>query len=228
MKYSKYFLVIAAFLIVVTFNISNCYAVENSPNIERASLIDDIFKSGNDFYNNSQKAGKSEDSGGNKSLGTNIADYIKEPGGIIDMIRAAGNLVFAVITVCLGAKYIWSGVEGKSQVKETLPAFLIGVIMFYLADNLYSLFSGAANEIIVGKANFDSVAGSIRATINAVVRVAAMVGIVFIGLKYMFSNANDKASIKDRLVPLVIGIVLVYSASTVVDFIVTAGQKIIS
>lgn len=222
MKHSKYFLVIAALLAVFILNAPKCYAVENNSNIEVASMVDDIFSQGNSFYSTGQS-----DSSDSSSLGNSITSYLKEKGGIIDLLRSIGYLVFSVVTVVLGLKYVWSGVEGKSQIKETLPTFVIAVVMFYLADNLYSLFSGAASSIIIGKSDFDTVAGGIRATINAVVRVGTMIGIVFLGIKYMLSSASGKADLKNSLLPLVVGMVLVYSATEIVDFIINAGSQVI-
>lgn len=219
MKLKKVLLCILM-LVVITFNFYNCYAKDDTT-IYRASLLSDIFSQGNQFYN------KAASSSSDSSIGNDIANYLKESGGIIDLIKSMGYLVFSVVTVCLGAKYIWSGVEGKTAIKETLPTFVIAVVLFYLADNLYTLFSGTATSIFTGSASFDTVAGSIRATINVIIRVAAMAGIVFLGVKYMFASSSGRADIKNTMVPVIIGMILVYSASQVVEFIANVGNQVI-
>lgn len=184
-----------------------------------ATLLQDIISEGNDFTS----------FGSDNGLGSDIASFIN--GDVKTIVSLVGNLVFAGITVILGAKYIWSGIEGKSQVKETLPTFIAAVIFFYLAVEITGLFSpNTAGSIgaSIGSANdYDSLAGMIIGTINLIVKYLAFGGIVFIGLKYMFESAEGKAQIKDKLAPMALGIVLVFSASTVVDFIISVGQQTI-
>lgn len=177
---------------------------------QRKSLLDQILDQGNGL--------NGRDDG---NFGGNIANYIKND--VVPVVGVIGNLVFAAVTVILGAKYIWSGADGKSTVKETLPTFIAAVIFFYAAESLVNVFFGATGGL--NTSSYNSLANQIIGTINNVVRYAAFGGILVIGLKYMFESADGKAKIKERLVPMVLGIVLVFSATTFVNFIITIGRS---
>ena len=176
----------------------------------QAGVLDDAFNNANDFTST------------DKTLGNDIKKFLKDD--IVPVIGIIGNLVFAGVTVILGAKYIWSGADGKSTVKETLPTFVIAVIFFYLAESLVGVFTGDA----IWTANsFNSLSSRIIGTINLIVRYLAFGGILFIGLQYMFASANRKAKIKDKLLPMCIGIIFVFSASQIVSYIIGIGSSII-
>ncbi len=196
-----------------------CVMLFSASNVMASSLIGDIISEGNEFVNDRENIG----------LGNSVKSYIE--GDIKQLISLVGNLVFACVTVILGAKYIWSGVEGRSSVKETLPTFIAAVIFFYLAKEITDLFSpktsGSIGSSIAGITNYNSLAGGIVGTINLIVKYLAFAGIVFIGVKYMFASSDGKAQIKEKLVPMTLGIVLVFSASAVVDFIISVGQQTI-
>lgn len=55
--------------------------------------------------------------------------------------------------------------------------------------------------------------------ILTVLQVAAIAAVVFAGVRYMFASADSKADIKKQMIWLVIGAVLVFGASTVIQLI---------
>lgn len=201
-------IVIAIIVIMITlFNTENVHA----------TFLNNVISEGNNFQSQDSDTG----------LGSEISSFINDD--IKSIISLVGNLVFAVATVILGAKYIWSGVEGKSKVKESLPVFVAAVIFFYLASTLTGFFSpkttGSVGSEINGISNWSSLSGKIVGTVNQIVRYLAFAGILVIGLKYMFESSDGKAKIKERMVPMVLGMVLVFSASKVVDFIISVGEQ---
>ena len=195
------------FVIVLVFTV--CI---NSVNA--TGILGNLFNQAQNFKGNETK------------LGSGISEFID--GNIKPIVSAIGNLIFAGVTVILGAKYIWSGYDGKSKVKETLPTFVVAVLIFYLADSITDLFfdNNAIRDTLTG--DYDSIAKTVIATVNLVVKYVSLAGIVFIGLRYMFESAEGKAKIKDKLVPMVLGIVLVFCASQFVDFIINSGTQIIT
>lgn len=201
-------IVIAIIVIMITlFNTENIHA----------TFLNNVISEGNNFQSRGSDTG----------LGSKISSFINDD--IKSIISLVGNLVFAVATVILGAKYIWSGVEGKSKVKESLPVFVAAVIFFYLASTLTGFFSpkttGSVGSEINRISNWSSLSGKIVGTVNQIVRYLAFAGILVIGLKYMFESSDGKAKIKERMVPMVLGMVLVFSASKVVDFIISVGEQ---
>lgn len=208
MNYKKICIVFAVF-VILTMSFTYSYA----------GILDDILGQGGNFFNPSNAASQG-------TLGTKIVDYLNVSGGIVDAIKTVGYLVFAIVTVALGLKYVWSGVEGKSEVKETLPTFVVGVIFFYLADKLYAVFSGSFQSIFnVPNITFNTISGSIVGTIYYLVNIGTIAGIIFIGLKYMSSPADKKADIKANLLPMAIGLIFVYCSTQVLTFFINAANQ---
>ncbi len=177
-----------------------------------AGMLDEIISQGTGFK------------GSSTGIGTSLSTFIK--GDIKNTILLIGNLVFAAVTVVLGAKYIWSSAEGKSQVMESLPAFVTAVIFFYLADALVNWFTGATTGIAAAK-EWNTVAGYVMWIVNTIVKYVAFGGMLFLGLKYMFASAEGKAQMKTSVGGLIIGIIFVFLASTVVDYIIDIGESVL-
>lgn len=69
--------------------------------------------------------------------------------------------------------------------------------------------------------------GSIWATIAVLVQIASVACVVFAGLRYMFASADQKADIKQGLIYLSIGAILVFGAITIIQFVVNATGEIL-
>ena len=187
-------------------------AVLLTQSVHATGMLNTIISRGNSF-------GGGDYSGIGNTLSTGAIGDIK------DAIALIGYLVFAGVTVILGAKYIWASAEGRAQVLESLPAFVLGVVFFYLADSLVS-FLGI--QSLGSAANWNTLAGTILGTINLVVKYVAFGGILYIGVKYMFASAEGKSQVKTSLGGFAIGLIFVFLASQVVDFIIAAGSTIVS
>lgn len=192
-------------IILLSFVVINFMSVD-------AGLLDDIIEQGTGF------------SGSSTALGDELEEFIK--GDVMEIVLLIGNLVFAAVTVVLGAKYIWSSAEGKSEVMESLPAFVVAVIFFYLGELLVNWLIGATSNITTAR-DWKTVSGYIIWIINTVVRYTAFGGILFLGLKYMFSSAEGRAQMKTNVGALILGITFVFMASTVVDYIISIGEGVL-
>jgi type IV secretory pathway VirB2 component (pilin) len=71
------------------------------------------------------------------------------------------------------------------------------------------------------KTTLDKIWGSV----SLILKIAAVGGVIFAGVRYMFAYADQKADLKKSLAPLVIGIIIVFGATTLVDFIVGVFTK---
>lgn len=197
------------FVIVIILFSFSCYSYA-------AFSFDEIFDRGNNFNGVTTE---------NANL-TGLEDVVKQFG--TDLIKPVGYLIFAIVTVILGAKYIWSGVEGKSKLKETLPAFVVAVIFFYLAANVVTFFQDTFSSAGMDNIdNIDTVTNNIWANVSNVVQIVAFGGIVAVGIKYMFESSDGKAKLKERLFPLIVGMIFVFCAAGVVDYIITAADKVV-
>ncbi len=116
--------------------------------------------------------------------------------------------------------------------------FIFVILLFvsiFLSFNLfcYNLEANSLNDLGNGYDSTKVTTGSdtngvqkIKQPINKVfgvlftiLQVGAVGGVIFAGVSYMFASAENKADLKRKLLPLVIGMIIVFGASTVVDFI---------
>lgn len=65
-------------------------------------------------------------------------------------------------------------------------------------------------------------------TILLVLQVLAVAAFCFAGVKYMFASADTKANLKNRMVGLMVGAVLVFGATGVINLIVNVTKDFAS
>lgn len=69
---------------------------------------------------------------------TNVASMAAKVFGIVVLI---GKIIAIVVTMYLGAKYILSGANGKAELKEKGPMFIIGILLIFCTLNVLSFIS---------------------------------------------------------------------------------------
>lgn len=120
--------------------------------------------------------------------------------------------------------------KSKKFILRAIPVLLLIVVLVaspvfgfesFSPDNLNTVESGGNQSSTLN----DAVKGA-WSTITLILQIAAVAAIVFAGVRYMFTSANEKANIKQQMIILVIGAILVFGASTVVQFIVNATKDI--
>jgi hypothetical protein len=198
---------------IIIFMVINVHSVS-------AGFLDDILSGGTTWKPNSTTGNSAN---GINNMQTTITNFLKND--IISTIKTVGNLIFFIVAGFLGVKYIWSSVEGKSQVKETLPTFGVALVFFYLAQAVYDFTSGSVTGALGN--NFSVVEGNIWGTVSLVLQILSLTGVFVLGLKYMFASADGKADIKKQMIPLVVGLILVYGMASFMRFIVDTADQII-
>lgn len=180
-----------------------------------AGMLDKIIEQGSGF------------NGSTSGIGNEVKSFIEDD--ILTAVTSIGNLVFAAVTVILGMKYIWESAEGKAQILESLPGFILAVVFFYLGKDLVLWLNDSTNGIgsITTATTWTSVAGKVIWVINTIVRYGSFAGIIFMGLRYMFAAADTRANLKSSFGGMVIGILFVFAASQVVDYIIDAADIVI-
>lgn len=138
---------------------------------------------------------------------------------IQDLISFVGNMIFFIVTVVLGVKYIWGGVESKASVKDSLITLVIAALFFYGWSTIRALFVGS-NGLVFMSNEYETTAQAIYSTILYICNFLAVGGIIYIGIRYMMAGAEGKAQLKAKGVPIVLGIVMVYATLTFLTFIV--------
>ncbi|MEG2310932.1 MAG: TrbC/VirB2 family protein [Clostridia bacterium] len=123
----------------------------------------------------------------------------------------------------------------KKNYFKMLPVFLALIVMLTMGTSLYakeakttsSPISPDVSEVPSGSiGSVDSAVGNIWGTVVLILQVAAIGAIIFAGVRYMFASADAKADIKKQTVTLAIGAVLVFGATTLVQFLTTAVDQV--
>ena len=117
-------------------------------------------------------------------------------------------------------KYMFGSVEGKSEVKESLMTLLVACVFFfgwqYIRD-IILIGTGGTQLFLVSNddASYKNLFGRLLGVVIMIVKVAAIVGVIYVGVRYIFSGATGKAELKGKSVYFIIGIILTFSSVTV-------------
>lgn len=103
----------------------------------------------------------------------------------------------------------------------------IMLIMFLGITNTVFALGDGFNKDIFNKVNNGSVDTNVESlgiriygTVFTILRVLAVCGVVYTGVKYMYAGANDKGQMKSTLIYVVIGTILVFATKGIIDFII--------
>lgn len=147
-----------------------------------------------------------------------VTKYFEGLTSLVTLIKTVGNMIFFAVTVVLGVKYIWGGVESKSSVKESLTTLIVAALVFYGWNTITALFkTGEQLSFVSGSA--EGTASNIYSTVLYIANFFAVGGIVYIGVRYMMAGAEGRAELKTKGVPIVLGLVMVYSTLTFLQLI---------
>lgn len=165
------------------------------------ATLNGIIKTGGSWFKDSE-----QNQNNDYNLGGIFSDILgrKGTGKIVDGIFQIGNLIFVCVTIILGIKYAFSSVSEKADVKESLIPLSIGAVFFYLAQSVYNFTSGMFKDDFSKATSLDTITDKIYSSVKLVANVGAIIAIVIMGLKYMFTAADERAELKQRMVPLVI------------------------
>lgn len=65
-------------------------------------------------------------------------------------------------------------------------------------------------------------------SILLLLQIASVSGILIMGIKYMYSSPDQKAILKKGAISVIIGLILVFAASTIAQFVITSFNQAIS
>lgn len=154
------------------------------------------------------------------------------------IVEIVGTGVIAIATVTLGIKYLLGTPQAKSDVKESLITLLVACIFFFgwtsIRDAMITGInfgdSGAATGVGSGSQFFlfgDS--GDLQTAMSTIFTIVAFIGrcvaigvTVFMGVKFIYSGAEEKAKVKQKGVMYIIGIILILLTSQMLTFISNA------
>lgn len=105
---------------------------------------------------------------------------------------------------------------------KILSVLLVVIILITCASNVLAaeLKPGDITATYTGDASeLQTKAGKIMGMIRNVAVIASVIIIMILGVKYMLGSVEEKADYKKSFIPLIVGIVLVVSATAIASFI---------
>lgn len=179
---------------------------------------------GSSWFKDAKNGGVSSD----YDFGSIFSDILgtKGSGGLMDGVFQIGNLVFVCVTIILGIKYAFSAsTTGKADVKEGLATLSIGAVFFYLAQSVFNFTSGVLSNFSTAS-SVSNISDTVFSVVSSVANVAMIAAVIVMGIKYMLTSADERAGVKERMVPLVIGIAMVYASTQILGLIVEFASNL--
>ena len=93
-------------------------------------------------------------------------------------------------------------------------------------DTIFDYQNIPGSESSISKV--DTSVKKVWGTIILILQVASVSAFVFAGVRYMFASADSRAEIKNSMIFLVIGSIIVFASSTVIGFIVSSAKEILN
>ena len=110
----------------------------------------------------------------------------------------------------------------KKFMLRVMPIVLVAFVLICGNVFAFDIFNPTGK---VG--DVENVVNNVWGTVLTILRVLAVAAIVFAGVKYMFASAEGKADLKNGMLGLVVGAILVFGASIVVELIMNAANQAI-
>lgn len=95
---------------------------------------------------------------------------------------------------------------------------LVNITNFVYADDINTEdFAGIYTKD--GVSDLDNKTGKILSIVQIAGTAISLVALLILGMKYMLSSPDDKATIKEKSVPYVIGVIIFFAASNLVTIV---------
>lgn len=115
----------------------------------------------------------------------------------------------------------------KKIYKKTIYIVVLLILIMHLS--IYAAGTGFDPNLVNSNTSVDyglrTPIEKIWGTVLNILRIAAVMAIIISGVRYMFASADNRADIKRNLMYLVMGSILVFGTTFIVEFIVQAFEK---
>ncbi len=112
--------------------------------------------------------------------------------------------------------------------KKLMKVLPVVMVVCMVVTSVFAVSIPNASDIQgTGSATIEGAAKGIWGTVITIVQILAVAAVVFAGLRYMFASADQKADIKKSMGILVIGAILVFGATVVLQFIQSATNEVL-
>lgn len=108
--------------------------------------------------------------------------------------------------------------DSKAEIKENLITLLVACVFFFGWNAIYNTLITSGNLFFISS-GFKASVGNIYSTVMFVLNILAFVGVIYVGIKYIFSGASGRADLKGKSVYFVIGIIMTFATITLLTYI---------
>lgn len=112
------------------------------------------------------------------------------------------------------------------RLKKVLSIIAINMIclcnVVFATGNPANVYGSSINP----DAGIGQIGGSILNIIQLVALISGIAASIILGIKYMYSAPGDKAEVKKRMLPFIIGAVLVFGATGLVDLVYVVASTL--
>ena len=106
-------------------------------------------------------------------------------------------------------------------------ALLFIIILMISSDNCYASIAGFNPDDIKPLTMDDNLAGKLDGVIGIIQVVGtgvAVIAVVYLGIRYMLSSTEEKADIKKKAIPYIIGTVIFFGATGILRLIASVAS----
>lgn len=160
------------------------------------------------FIENSDKLGN------NQGIGNIIATFE-------DMVLVVGTAVISIATIFLGIKFMYGSAEAKADTKEGLINLLVACLFFFGWNSIKNLLFPNNGLIFLNPFDTDytNPIGRIYSVFVYIAQIAAVVAIIYVGLKYIFAGVQGKTELKAKSGMFLVGIILAFCSTGFLTYI---------
>ena len=101
--------------------------------------------------------------------------------------------------------------------------------MIYAMDDIIGAgdnFIGKANETVIDETELSTTSNYIYNILFTIAVVLAIAIGMVIGIQFIMGSVDDKAKIKETLVPYIIGVFIVFASFTIWKIVITIGNDV--
>ena len=153
-------------------------------------------------------------------VNTNLGEATEAVNDLMDIINITGTTIIMIITTILGIKYIYSSAEGKAEVKKSLTVLLIACVFFFGWQGISNIIMPGNKLVFTSNTNsFKDIANKVFSYFTYISQFVMVAGVIYVGVKYMFSGAEGKADLKSKSMQFIIGIIMSFATVSFLTYI---------
>ena len=111
--------------------------------------------------------------------------------------------------------------------KKSLKIFAVVLMLVVFSVSTFS-YADSAKDVVTGinanmtgidSSGMKSIAGRVLGLLQIVSAILAVILIAYLGFKMVLGSANEKADVQKQFIPLIIGVTIVFAATSIANLL---------